>query len=666
MRTSILLALCAGSALRAGTQEAETAPPRPIRLEEPTSEGSLAVTPASGISGEFGTWTVIYTVGAGGIREGGGIRVQLPDAWHAGPRNSANRLQATDPTDDHYVSARVSRGDVKIETTVETETETRLVKHAKRSLDGRSERYVFVVRVRVTAGELLGGDEVHVVYGDRSGASRGYRAAAISIGARPVLVAIDRDGSSRFRLHTTRSATLTSLPGSAVELLLVLPSDGVAGEALMGTVALVDKEHNPVGDSARIRLTTLAGDVSVPESVTLPPGTGWARFRVIPESPGIVRLRAVSDEPRLAADSNPLDVRGEARDLRVYWGDLHSHSRHSWDGVGDESFAYARDVSALDFYALTDHAVAPDPDGTPRGLSAATWEEYARLPDAHYEPGRFVTLHAYECSMGRPFGHHNIYFRGRPGPLFYPSKSSLSEIWSALRAGDALTIPHHTGKFPDGVLWEPQNPVFRRNFEIYSGHGLSEAYDPEHPLAFEKSLFTADSKSLRHPSFAQDAWKAGLHLSTIASSDDHRSHPGMPHYGLVAALARELTRDAVFEALFERRTYATTGARILLDFTLNRHGMGSLVAVSAPPRLEVRAVGTDIISKLELLRFAPGDEAFSVAKRWEPSATELRAEHVDEAWRAGAIYYVRLRQRNLVRGLAVMAWSSPIWTVGVE
>ena len=60
----------------------------------------------------------------------------------------------------------------------------------------------------------------------------------------------------------------------------------------------------------------------------------------------------------------------------------------------------------------------------------------------------------------------------------------------------------------------------------------------------------------------------------------------MPHYGLVAALARELTRDAVFEALFERRTYATTGARILLDFTLNRHGMGSLVAVSAPPRLE--------------------------------------------------------------------------------
>jgi hypothetical protein len=216
MRTSILLALCVGSALRAGTQEAETTPPRPIRLEELTSEGSLAVTPASGISGEFGTWTVIYTVGAGGIREGGGIRVQLPDAWHAGPRNSANRLQATDPTDDHYVSARVSRGDVKIETTVEAETETRLVKHAKRSLDGRSERYVFVVRVRVIEGELLGGDEVRVVYGDRSGGSRGYRAAAIAIGARPVLVAIDRDGSSRFRLHTTRNATLTSLPGSAV------------------------------------------------------------------------------------------------------------------------------------------------------------------------------------------------------------------------------------------------------------------------------------------------------------------------------------------------------------------------------------------------------------------------------------------------------------------
>ena len=94
--------------------------------------------------------------------------------------------------------------------------------------------------------------------------------------------------------------------------------------------------------------------------------------------------------------------------------------------------------------------------------------------------------------------------------------------------------------------------------------------------------------------------------------------------------------------------------------------MGRLVAVSAPPKLSFRAVGTDIITAMELLRYAPGDEAFSVVKRWEPSATELRAESVDEDWTAGAIYYVRVRQRNLVRGLAVMAWSSPIWTVGTE
>ena len=624
------------------------------------------MTPDSGTSGEFGTWTVVYTVGAREILEGGGIRVQLPDAWHAGPRNSANRLQATDPTDDHFVSARASREGVKLQTIVEAETEKRLVKHAKRSVDGRNERYVFVVRVRIVEGELREGDEVRVVYGDRSGGSRGYRAAAISIGPRPVLVAVDRDGTSRFRLHTTRSATFTSMPGRAVELLFVLPSGGVVGRALTGTLALVDKEYNPVRRSTRIQIMTRSGDISVPTSVTLAQGKASVHFRLIPESPGIVRLRAVSDEPHLVADSNPLEVRSKAPPLKVYWGDLHSHSRHSWDAVGDEAFEYARHVSALDFYALTDHSIAPDEDGTPRGLSAATWEEYTRLPDVYNDPGQFVTLHAYECSMGRPFGHHNVYFRGRPGPLFYPSKSSLAEIWAALRGGDALTIPHHTGKFPDGIVWEPQNPLFRRNFEIYSGHGLSEAYDPEHPLAFEKSLFTADSKSLKHPSFAQDAWKAGLRLSTSASSDDHRSHPGMPHYGLVAVRARELTRDGVFQGLFERRTYATTGARILLDFKLNRVSMGSLVAVSAPPRLSVRAVGTDIITAMELLRYAPGNEAFSVVKRWEPSATELRAESVDEDWRAGAIYYVRVRQRNLVRGLAVMAWSSPIWTVAAE
>ncbi len=111
-------------------------------------DGKVTVHPSTGIAGHFGTWTLTYRVGRDGIRRGGGIRVQLPDTWHAAPRNSAKRLQATDPQGDHYVSARVSRRGVAIKTTVEGETDTYLVKSGRPGLDGRKERYVFVVRAR--------------------------------------------------------------------------------------------------------------------------------------------------------------------------------------------------------------------------------------------------------------------------------------------------------------------------------------------------------------------------------------------------------------------------------------------------------------------------------------------------------------------------------------
>jgi hypothetical protein len=100
------------------------------------------------------------------------------------------------------------------------------------------------------------------------------------------------------------------------------------------------------------------------------------------------------------------------------------------------------------------------------------------------EPGAFATIHGYEVSFGSPWGHHNVYFRGRPGPVVKRISSTLPELWKALADHEALTIPHHTLKMPPVVDWGPYNdPEMRRNFEIYSAHGLSEEFDPYHPLA---------------------------------------------------------------------------------------------------------------------------------------------------------------------------------------
>lgn len=625
---------------------------RPVMIDGTIPTGSATVNPNSGVSGEFGTWTVTYTVGNHGIAEGGAIRVQLPDEWHSGPRNSASRLQATDPSDECYITAHTSNESVQLGVVVEDEVENRLVKHPKFSLDGRYERYVFVVRVTVESGALSPGNTVSVVYGDTSGGSVGYRASVVAAEPLPILVAVDPDGSNRFRLIQSRP-TITALPGEAVEMQLHGPSQAATDSTVQYRVAFVDKESNAAPTGTKVHLELLTGEAEYPEVIGISRYASSAEFEVRATTPGVVRLRVRSDKGGFIATGNPMLVTAELPEQPVYWGELHSHTHYSWDGVGRDSFDYARNVSGLDFYAMTDHSQEPQ-RGHYRGLNAAYWDDYTALTNAHYEPGEFVTLHAYEASFGRPYGHHIVYFRSAPGPLRNPTKTILPELWDALEAGEALTIPHHTGKFPNGVDFGVHDSRFRRNFEMYSGHGLSESYDPDHNLSFENSLFTSDAKSLTTPTFLQDVWIRGLRLSAVAASDDHRAHPGMPHYGLTAVRADALTREGVFDALYDGRTYATTGAKIILNF--ERADAGSDV-----PEFSITLHGTDEIEWVELLRYQPGQEKFEVVKRWEPGTWDFANSFSDTEARPGGVYYCRAKQVTPVRGRWAMAWSSAIW-----
>jgi len=365
---------------------------------------------------------------------------------------------------------------------------------------------------------------------------------------------------------------------------------------------------------------------------------------------------------------------------KIYWGDLHSHTHYSVDGVGKDNFNYARNTSGLDFYAMTDHSV-PAIGKYSQGLGPDTpdlWAEYNAKVDKYYEPGKFATIHAYECSLGAPYGHHNVYFRGAAGTLRDESDVSLTGLWDSLKAGQALTIPHHTGKMPIPLFWYPQNPELNRNIEIYSAHGLSESYDPEGPLSFENSNFTTLSKSAPGPQYVQDAWMQGLVLSTVASSDDHSGHPGQPRYGLAAVMARHLTREEIWDGLHDRNTYGTTGVRILLDFSINGTPMGQQVTVASLPRLSLEAHGTDLIERIEILRYSKSMSIdslessdhtrgsgvriyFKVIHTIQPNEYDVTLTHVDKDFAEDSIYYVRLKQAGLVENRISMAWSSPIW-----
>lgn len=627
-------------------------------------EGTIDVNPSQGVAGQYGTWTVTYKVGTSGIQQYGGIRVQLPDSWHSGVRNSANRLQASDPKADNYVSATCSRKGVGLKTWVEHEPGPHvvLVKDSRPGLDGRLGRYIYVVRIWILNDELRAGDTLSVTYGDTSQGSRGMLAAIISSPVQPILVAIDTHGNGEFRLHPDRP-TMKANAGAAAELFVSGPSTLVQGQPAELLLSVVDANQNPADSfDGEVTLRVVQGYADVPSSLKFGAKRGWAKVGIVPQSPGIVRITAASANGKLHANGNPMMIFEHEPKAKTYWGDLHSHTHYSVDGVGHNNFEYARYTSGLNFYAMTDHST-PALGEYAQGLGPSVpevWAEYNALTERHYAPGEFVTLHAYECSLEAPYGHHNVYFRNRPGELV-PEERSLGELWAALTSGQALTIPHHTGKMPFPIFWFPHNPELDRNIEIYSAHGLSEAYNPSHPLSFEHSTFTDPSFSVKGPQYAQDAWIEGLRFSTIASSDDHRAHPGQPQYGLAAVAATGLTRDEIFEGLYHRHTYGTTGVKILLDFTINGQGMGQEVQVSGVPSLVVEAHGTDTIELLEVLRYSKSDRSFEIAYAIHPSSPDLKWSQVDERFKEDSIYYVRLRQAGTIRNKIAMAWSSPIW-----
>src|SRR5690606_35344780 len=73
--------------------------------------------------------------------------------------------------------------------------------------------------------------------------------------------------------------------------------------------------------------------------------------------------------------------------------------------------------------------------------------------------------------------------------------------------------------------------------------------------------------------------------------------------GLTCVLAEDLTREAIFAALRQRRCYGTTGARMHLDFTVDDRPMGEVIrAAGDEVRVTARVRGVGPVERLQLHR----------------------------------------------------------------
>lgn len=372
-------------------------------------------------------------------------------------------------------------------------------------------------------------------------------------------------------------------------------------------------------------------------------GFSWTR-------PGF-RFLVLKDEQGRTFWSNPAYVSPEPPAERIFWGDPHWQTFFS-DGIRcpEELFAFARDEGFLDFGALSDHMEA---------VTDRQWEYFVAVTNDYNAPGRFATLLGQEWTnhdraVGCP-GHRNIYYRGDRGPVLRstsPDLNTLEKLWARLDSLDgieSIAIPHHPANERMGVDWSlGWNPKYEKAVEIHSVWGSSERHaDEGNPFPIKTLGGEVKGKHVL------DALKMGYRLGFVGGGDIHDGRPGdnltnaaypdrafpASPQGFTAAFAPALTRECVFDAMRDRRTYATTASRIYLD--AKRLGKRDI---------RVAAASEHGIARVDLVRNGVDVATF------KPDSRALETQAQVDPLEAGDFLYARV-----TAGDGAMAWSSPEW-----
>ena len=307
---------------------------------------------------------------------------------------------------------------------------------------------------------------------------------------------------------------------------------------------------------------------------------------------------AVASPPLARAQAEP------ATRYRTYFGDLHNHNAIGYaQGSLRRTFEIAR--NHLDFFAFTPHGYWPDiehfqdsiEDKWLNGFAAVRerWPEALATAAEFDRPGKFACILGYE-RHSTLVGDYHILFPTLEAP--YARHDDLREFQRFAKEHGALLIPHHPAnrrghRGADPELWDPEvSPLL----EIFSEWGAAE--HDRAPYPYKRHTLGGRWTQNTMQWFLAEGRRFGV----VASTDDHLGYPGGYREGLAAIKAGSLTRESLFEAMRQRRTYAVTGDRIELDFSVNGTMMGGELPFAKKRQIRVSASGWDPIDRIELLK----------------------------------------------------------------
>jgi len=627
---------------------------RPVRIPADVPLGGTD--PPFAIAGQKGTWRATLRL-ARAVPAGAILKLETASPRNNKPAFVGDQVERTDA--DGYLTLHGERG-----------------LHLAMSADEEPGRYV----VQVPGSGLEAGHVLRLILGDRSGGGGGMQMPTARALDKFVLLYVARDAGDRPGTWSLSSAeqivavcSMHILGGPIHHLRAYAPSQVRPGQPFYVLVRPEDQFSN-LSHELLSGADVLIGDESLETEQEPVAQSSCLRLRTALPQEGVHRLRIVGRPGRWEAITNPIVCPAEGPACRTFWGMMHGHTEIS-DGREslDRYFHQLRYEAALDFAATADH------DGlheTPDVL----WQQVCRAVEEWHAPGTFVTFLGYEWARWRRNGDgdRNVYYLHDHRPMFRSDDRECPtppDLFRALQNEQAIIVPHHPANPGNWCDWKDHDPEHERLVEIYQALGSYECAAADGnplPQRHEKPLFERG--------YVRDALAMGWRVGFAGGGDDHSGHAGTEFpfdgghdgrkAGLMAVLAAERTREAIWDALWNRRVIATTGPRILLDYSLNGHAMGSELTLAAEPRLahsrrlRVCYHGTAPVERIEIIRNN------RIAHSVRPRATldcEVEWEDVEELdglWMPPAkfwpksfcFYYVRALQAD-----GEMAWASPIW-----
>ncbi len=290
--------------------------------------------------------------------------------------------------------------------------------------------------------------------------------------------------------------------------------------------------------------------------------------------------------------------------LTTYFGDLHNHNVIGYaQGSLRRTFEIAR--NHLDFFAFTPHGYWPDigayeariEDKWLNGFAVVQerWPEVLATAREFDDPGKFVVMAGYE-RHSTDVGDYHIIFPTLDAD--YRRHANLRDFQNFARERGAIVVPHHPAnrRGHRGADLSLRDPAVSPVLEMYSEWGNAESDRAPYPYKrhTEGGRWTQNTM--------QWFLRQGYRFGVIASSDDHLGYPGAYREGLAAIKATALTREALFDALRNRRTYAVTGDRIELDFHANGRMMGQELPYTRVRQLDISVSGWDQVDRVEVLK----------------------------------------------------------------